>query len=162
MARPAPRSVGLSRWRRCGAEDFFFEASAGKAKAGKTSFETLGGNVQLLTDAERQFVQQQFPDRPLLEELVGVGIDIPQQQPYPRMPERVEDEAPAADAATSEGVAADEPAEDAARDFIGLAFERGRLDHRHRSGLAAGGQRHLGEARSQQAGSSGRGRRAIG
>jgi outer membrane beta-barrel protein len=36
-------------------EDFFFEAAAGRAKTGKTSFETLGGNVQLLTDAERRF-----------------------------------------------------------------------------------------------------------
>lgn len=39
-----------------------------------------------LTDAERQFVQHAFPDRPLLEEVIGVGIDLPQQQPYPRMP----------------------------------------------------------------------------
>ena len=39
-----------------------------------------------LTESERQFVQRQFPDRPLLEEVVGVGVDIPQQQPYPRMP----------------------------------------------------------------------------
>ena len=30
--------------------------------------------------------QLQFPDRPLLEEMVGVGVDLPQQQPYPRMP----------------------------------------------------------------------------
>jgi outer membrane beta-barrel protein len=36
-------------------EDIFFEASVGRSKAGRTSFETLGGNVQLLTDAERQF-----------------------------------------------------------------------------------------------------------
>ncbi len=36
-------------------EDFFFEAAAGRAKTGKTSFETLGGNVQLLTDDERRF-----------------------------------------------------------------------------------------------------------
>jgi outer membrane beta-barrel protein len=36
-------------------EDFFVEATAGRARAGKTSFETLGGNVQLLTDAERRF-----------------------------------------------------------------------------------------------------------
>jgi outer membrane beta-barrel protein len=36
-------------------EDFFFEAAAGKATGGKTSFETLSGNVQLLSDAERQF-----------------------------------------------------------------------------------------------------------
>ena len=36
-------------------EDFFLEGSAGKARAGRTSFETLGGNVQLLSNAERQF-----------------------------------------------------------------------------------------------------------
>jgi glycosyltransferase involved in cell wall biosynthesis len=28
----------------------------------------------------------QFPDRPLLEDVVGVGVDLPQQQPYPRIP----------------------------------------------------------------------------
>ena len=39
-----------------------------------------------LTDSERRFVELQFPDRPLLEETVGVGIDLPQQQPYPRIP----------------------------------------------------------------------------
>ncbi|HUR34757.1 MAG TPA: glycosyltransferase [Vicinamibacterales bacterium] len=50
-----------------------------------------------LTDSERQFVQRQFPDRPLLEELIGVGIDIPQQQPYPRVPDRSDEEAPGAD-----------------------------------------------------------------
>jgi outer membrane beta-barrel protein len=36
-------------------EDFFFEANYARAKGGKTSFETLGGNIQLLTDAERRF-----------------------------------------------------------------------------------------------------------
>lgn len=36
-------------------EDFYFEATYGRAKAGKTSFELLNGDVQLLTDAERQF-----------------------------------------------------------------------------------------------------------
>jgi glycosyltransferase involved in cell wall biosynthesis len=45
-----------------------------------------------LTDSERQFVQAHFADRPLLEEIVGVGVDLPQQQPYPRMPERPIDE----------------------------------------------------------------------
>jgi glycosyltransferase involved in cell wall biosynthesis len=40
-----------------------------------------------LTGSERQFVQHQFPDRPLLEEVIGVGVDIPPQQPYPRMPQ---------------------------------------------------------------------------
>lgn len=36
-------------------EDLFFEATYGRAKGGKTSFELLGGNVQLLSDAERRF-----------------------------------------------------------------------------------------------------------
>jgi glycosyltransferase involved in cell wall biosynthesis len=45
-----------------------------------------------LTDSEREFVQAHFIERPLLEEVVGVGVDLPQQQPYPRMPERPSDE----------------------------------------------------------------------
>ena len=47
-----------------------------------------------LTEGEKQFVQRQFPDRALLEELIGVGVDIPQQQPYPRMPPPPEEEPP--------------------------------------------------------------------
>ncbi len=44
------------------------------------------GALCYLTDSERRFVQSHFHDRPLLEELIGVGVDVPQQQPYPRMP----------------------------------------------------------------------------
>lgn len=36
-------------------EDFFFRGQYGRSEAGRTSFETLGGNVQLLTGDERQF-----------------------------------------------------------------------------------------------------------
>jgi len=36
-------------------EDFFFQAEAGRSHAGRTSFETLGGNIQLLTESERRF-----------------------------------------------------------------------------------------------------------
>jgi outer membrane beta-barrel protein len=36
-------------------EDLFLEATYGRAKGGKTSFELLSGNVQLLSDAERRF-----------------------------------------------------------------------------------------------------------
>jgi outer membrane beta-barrel protein len=36
-------------------EDFFFLGEYGRAYAGRTSFETLGGNIQLLTSSERQF-----------------------------------------------------------------------------------------------------------
>jgi glycosyltransferase involved in cell wall biosynthesis len=58
-------------------------------------FKELFGRVAALcylTESEKQFVQRQFPDRPLLEELLGVGVDIPQQQPYPRMPAPPEEE----------------------------------------------------------------------
>jgi outer membrane beta-barrel protein len=36
-------------------EDFFFLGEVGRSRAGRTSFETLGGDIQLLTDDERQF-----------------------------------------------------------------------------------------------------------
>jgi outer membrane beta-barrel protein len=36
-------------------EDFFFRLDAGQSTAGRTSFETLGGNVELLTGDERRF-----------------------------------------------------------------------------------------------------------
>ncbi len=36
-------------------EDFFFQGGYGRTTAGKTSYETLGGNVQLLTPSERRF-----------------------------------------------------------------------------------------------------------
>ena len=54
-----------------------------------------------LTESEQRFVQLQFPERPLLEEVVGVGIDPPHQQPYPRMP-AAPDEDQTADAAGTE------------------------------------------------------------
>lgn len=38
------------------------------------------------TESERQLVHEQFPDRPLLEEVAGAGIELPQHQPYPRTP----------------------------------------------------------------------------
>ncbi|MBI4485266.1 MAG: glycosyltransferase [Acidobacteria bacterium] len=61
-----------------------------------------------LTESERTFVHEQFPNRPLLEEVTGVGIDLAQQQPYPRMPPPPDDEATAADAVQTEP-ADDEP-----------------------------------------------------
>lgn len=36
-------------------EDVFFQASYGRSRAGRTSYETLGGNVELLTPSERRF-----------------------------------------------------------------------------------------------------------
>lgn len=74
------------------------------------------GALCYLTDGERRFVQFHFPDRPLLEELIGVGVDIPQHQPYPRMPPPPDDdEAPhdAAAASSAAAAAGDQPAEEA-------------------------------------------------
>ena len=36
-------------------EDFFFQAEVGRSRGGRTSFETLSGNIQLLTESERRF-----------------------------------------------------------------------------------------------------------
>ena len=36
-------------------EDFFFQGEYGRSKGGRTSFETLNGNVQLLTESERRY-----------------------------------------------------------------------------------------------------------
>lgn len=63
-----------------------------------------------LTESERAFVHQQFPNRPLLEEVTGVGIDLPQQQPYPRMPPPPDEDAPAAEAPPQAGVGTDDEA----------------------------------------------------
>jgi glycosyltransferase involved in cell wall biosynthesis len=38
-----------------------------------------------LTESEKQFVVRQFPDRPLLEEVTGVGVDVVQQSPDRRL-----------------------------------------------------------------------------
>lgn len=59
--------------------------------------------LSYLTDSEREFVRGQFPDRPLAEEVTGVGVDIPQQQPYPRMPAPPADEETAVAVAESDG-----------------------------------------------------------
>lgn len=36
-------------------EDLFFQGAVGRSRAGRTSYETLGGDVQLLTPSERRF-----------------------------------------------------------------------------------------------------------
>jgi glycosyltransferase involved in cell wall biosynthesis len=86
------------------------------------------------TDSERRFIHQMFPDRPLLEEIVGVGVEIPQHHPYPRMPDRADDEdaGPAQDEdTTAEPQAADDAA--AARGFPSHLLARGAVfRRRHR------------------------------
>src|SRR5439155_2657768 len=56
-----------------------------------------------LTESERQFVQAVFPERLLLEEVVGVGVDLPQSQPYPRMPATGSEEPSTAELAADAG-----------------------------------------------------------
>jgi glycosyltransferase involved in cell wall biosynthesis len=81
-----------------------------------------------LTESERRFVQGLFVDRPLIEEVVGVGVDIPQSQPYPRMaPLPADDEVPGGEGAGT----ADEDAP--ARDFPSHLTQRGSaFRRRHR------------------------------
>lgn len=40
-----------------------------------------------LTESERRLVHSLFPDRPLIEDVVGVGVDLPPSQRYPRLPD---------------------------------------------------------------------------
>src|SRR5262249_3428519 len=84
------------------------------------------------TESERQLVTQQFHDRPLIEEVIGVGIEIPQHQPYPRMSGPAEDD-PGAWAPDEEAgaVVAEEGA--SARDFPSHLLARGAVfRRRHR------------------------------
>jgi glycosyltransferase involved in cell wall biosynthesis len=54
------------------------------------------------TDSEQRFVKTMFPDRPLLEEVAGVGVDLPQHNPYPRMPDPPDEDSGEADQDTNE------------------------------------------------------------
>jgi glycosyltransferase involved in cell wall biosynthesis len=74
-----------------------------------------------LTEGERRFVQHQFPDRPLLEELVGVGVDLPPPQPYPRLQPAPENDSPATLTDESENVTQEFPSHLLAR---GAVFRR--------------------------------------
>jgi glycosyltransferase involved in cell wall biosynthesis len=78
------------------------------------------------TESEKTLVQRLFHERPLVEDVVGVGVDIPQHQPYPRMPEAPEED-------TGDGPPAN--ADDAAvlRDFPSHLHSRGSVfRRRHR------------------------------
>lgn len=80
-----------------------------------------------LTESERRFVQGFFVERPLIEEVVGVGVDIPQSQPYPRMAAPPPDDEPAA--GENSGAAEEEPS----REFPSHLMQRGSaFRRRHR------------------------------
>jgi len=57
-----------------------------------------------LTDSERRFVHDTFAERPLLEEVIGVGVDIPPRQRYPRPAEPSDPEGGRRDEAPPAGV----------------------------------------------------------
>ena len=83
------------------------------------------------TESERRFVQGDFAERPSMEEVVGVGVDIPQHNPYPRMPAPVDDDQQAGDEATAASTQADE--EPPARTFPSHLLARGAVfRRRHR------------------------------
>jgi len=84
------------------------------------------------TESEKRFVHETFGERPLLEDVIGVGVDIPQHQPYPRMPAPPPDEeADAGEDAASRSPGADE--EPAAREFASHLVQRGSVfRRRHR------------------------------
>jgi glycosyltransferase involved in cell wall biosynthesis len=69
--------------------------------------------ICFLTQSEQSFVHAQFRDLPPLEDVVGVGVDLPPPKPYPRMP------------APEDDGAADEAGEPAARDFPSHLTGRG-------------------------------------
>jgi glycosyltransferase involved in cell wall biosynthesis len=82
-----------------------------------------------LTESERQFVQQQFVERPLIEEVTGVGVEIPQSQPYPRMPSSGAEEAGGEPASAGPGTDEESPA----REFPSHLMQRGSVfRRRHR------------------------------
>ena len=85
--------------------------------------------IMFNTDIERQFLKEQFEQLPALEETVGVGVDLPQHQPYPRMPVAADDQAGDEDSANSTT-----PSDDAAvREFPSHLTARGAVfRRRHR------------------------------
>lgn len=87
------------------------------------------------TDIERAFVHEQFADLPLLEEIVGVGIDLPQQQPYPRIPAPPPDDEPMPSTAGGDATEPESSAEDEAATIDSPAHLRARgavFRRRHR------------------------------
>jgi glycosyltransferase involved in cell wall biosynthesis len=53
--------------------------------------------IAYLTESERRLVQSRFPDRPLIEEVIGIGVDVPQQRPHVASRGTVDDKGSEAD-----------------------------------------------------------------
>lgn len=89
------------------------------------------GALCYLTDSERRFVQDTFSERPLLEEVVGVGVDVPQQQPYPRTAAPADNDAPGTPDNDRDSAPPNE--EDSPREYSSQVLARGAVfRRRHR------------------------------
>src|SRR3989449_769699 len=62
-----------------------------------------------LTESERRFVNGQFSERPLIEEVTGVGVETAQNQPYPRMPQAADEDATESTGEAGEAVPREAP-----------------------------------------------------
>jgi glycosyltransferase involved in cell wall biosynthesis len=83
------------------------------------------------TESERRLLQGDFSERSPIEEVVGVGVDIPQHNPYPRMPAPAEDDPPTGEDTQGTGNSAD--VEVPARAFPSHLLARGAVfRRRHR------------------------------
>jgi glycosyltransferase involved in cell wall biosynthesis len=81
------------------------------------------------TESERRYVQGDFSDRAAIEDVVGIGVDIPQNNPYPRMPPPADEESTAGDDSQDAAGADEEPS----RGFSSHLLARGAVfRRRHR------------------------------
>jgi glycosyltransferase involved in cell wall biosynthesis len=88
-----------------------------------------------LTESEQQLVRDRFADRPLLEEVTGIGVEMPQHQRYPRMAAEPEESADSPGAGEQNGPAATSstPEEGPPRDYGSHLLARGAVfRRRHR------------------------------
>jgi glycosyltransferase involved in cell wall biosynthesis len=86
-----------------------------------------------LTESEARFVHDQFPERPFLEDIIGVGVDLPQSQPYPRMPAPADEEPSGNDTPAGDGLAAQADEDVSVREYPSHLLSRGSVfRRRHR------------------------------
>ena len=84
------------------------------------------GALCYLTDSERRFVQDAFQERPLLEDVIGVGVDIPPQQRYPRAAASPDEDASATEQPSREDESAPAGEDDLPRDMTSSVLSSGR------------------------------------
>jgi glycosyltransferase involved in cell wall biosynthesis len=89
--------------------------------------------ICFLTDSERRFVQETFPDRSLITEVTGVGVDVPPQQPFGRLAAQPDDDHSSAGAVSAEDGAPQNDEEAPPRGYSSHLLARGAaFRRRHR------------------------------